>query len=301
MLPIVETILEKYQVRRTRAQKAAFIEYLNAQYPSLRVEQNGRHRNLILGDPDEASVILSAHYDTPPVSLLPNIGIPYCAVVKFLYAMLTILPLVAISIGAYFAAQALGLEQRASLLVLLVVYYALFAIKMFLLPPNPHNANDNTSGIGTLLSVWEGLSMDARIKVALVFFDNEEYGCVGSKAWYTAHQDALKDKPVLNFDCVGDGEYFLIALPDDGSVIDEKLRTVLVSDGTFEVLFDTRKHASCSSDHKRFPKGIAVGALHKAPIIRYYFSRIHTPRDTILNPKNIEFLVNRLCKMIETL
>ena len=54
-------ILEEYQVRKSTKQKLRFIEFLQSRYPELRVEEGGwpRCRNLILGDPDSAEVILT--------------------------------------------------------------------------------------------------------------------------------------------------------------------------------------------------------------------------------------------------
>ena len=46
--------------------------------------------------------------------------------------------------------------------------------------PNKHTANDNTSGVITLLELMNRLSPEQKERTAFVFFDNEENGMLGS-------------------------------------------------------------------------------------------------------------------------
>ena len=52
MTDLSNTILSDWQIRKTKKQKTAFIEFLQTQFPDLRVEQGGMlcSRNLVLGD-----------------------------------------------------------------------------------------------------------------------------------------------------------------------------------------------------------------------------------------------------------
>ena len=54
------------------------------------------------------------------------------------------------------------------------------------------------------------LSPEQREKTDIVFFDNEESGFIGSALFKRKHKNEPKDKLVMKFDCVSDGDYFLI-------------------------------------------------------------------------------------------
>ena len=73
-------------------------------------------------------------------------------------------------------------------------------------PANRHTANDNTSGVITLLEIALSLPEELRSDVCFVWFDNEERGLLGSAAFAGKHKETKKGALVLNFDCVGDGD-----------------------------------------------------------------------------------------------
>ena len=80
----MQEILEKYQVRKTNKQKTAFIEYLKDRLSKIgydvKIEEKGKglfkSRNIVVGDVDSAKFIVTAHYDTPPISPFPNFMFP---------------------------------------------------------------------------------------------------------------------------------------------------------------------------------------------------------------------------------
>jgi hypothetical protein len=53
---------------------------------------------------------------------------------------------------------------------------------------------------------------DMHDNAAFIFFDLEESGLFGSKGYYSKHRRAMKDKLIVNFDCVSDGENILFAV-----------------------------------------------------------------------------------------
>ena len=60
-------------------------------------------------------------------------------------------------------------------------------------PANKHTANDNTSGVITLLEASLSMPDEDRKQVCFVFFDNEEKGMFGSAAFTKAHRKAKKE------------------------------------------------------------------------------------------------------------
>ena len=71
MTETTREIFEKYEVRKTKRQKKKFRKYIKAlasEQGYMVKEEKGYlgARNVIIGDPDRAKVIYTAHYDTCP-------------------------------------------------------------------------------------------------------------------------------------------------------------------------------------------------------------------------------------------
>ena len=300
MSSLCNEILENYQVRRTESQKTAFIDLLQNHFPELRVENADKNRNLVVGDVAAAKIILTAHYDTSARSLLPNISIPFRPGLKFAYNMLTLLPIIAAMLLVMFGTETWVPKLEIRALLGLLVYYVLFFLQFFAAPANQQNANDNTSGVCLLIRLLETLTPQQREKVAFVFFDNEEKGCVGSKAFRKLHRAETEQTLIFNFDCVADGEHILfLSTPSAQAQWETLLRQAFRDEDGLTVGFTNSKKAKYSSDQKRFPVSVGTAALHKHPVIGYYFARIHTSKDTAHDPRNIEFLRAGVSRLID--
>ena len=301
MSKLSDTILESYQVRKTDAQKSAFITLLQQHFPNLRVEQAGKSRNLVVGDISKAKILFTAHYDTCGRSLFPNISMPFRPVLKFCYSMLILLPIIAAMLLMVFGLEPLLPDIQTRLLIGLAVYYILFFIQFFGAPANKHTANDNTSGVCLLIRLLETMTPAQMEKVAFVFFDNEEKGCVGSKAFRKLHKAETEQKLIFNFDCIADGSHILfLATPPAEKQWQPLLCQAFCDENGLTVGYASSKKAKYSSDQKRFPMSIGTAAFTKHPIIGYYFGRIHTARDTVFSEKNIEFLRGGLVRLIDS-
>jgi len=94
MTELSREILENYQVRKTKKQKKNFIAFLQTHISTLQVQEMGlpKSRNLVIGDPESAKVILGAHYDTCARLPYPNFITPKKPVISILYSILVIIP-----------------------------------------------------------------------------------------------------------------------------------------------------------------------------------------------------------------
>ena len=212
MTELSREILRDWQVRKTKAQKLRFIEFLQSRLPGLRVEEGGWPlcRNLVLGDPESADVVFTAHYDTCARLPFPNFITPKNILIYLLYQLLILLP--------FFAAAGLlcwGLIRLGVFapLAFMLGWFAAFALILWVFlfgPANPHTVNDNTSGVVTLCELIAALDESERARCAFVFFDHEESGLFGSASFRSKHKKAMKDRLVVNFDCVSDGDHILI-------------------------------------------------------------------------------------------
>lgn len=304
MNKLEKEILEKYQVRKTKQQKAAFIRLLQSRFPELKIQEGGfpKNRNLILGDVDTAKVLLTAHYDTCNASWLPNLMVPMLPWFRSLYSLLIVGPMLAIALLAGWLAARPSGSQAVLLTVYLLVYAAMFLVQFVCGIPNRHNANDNTSGVITLLRTYSMMTDAEKEITALVFFDNEEYGCRGSEWMYKQRKEAMAEKLVINFDCVADGDHFLLLATADGlNIHGAELKAAFApGDGKAVTIADS-KNAKLSSDHKHFPRSVGIAAMHENKWLKLCTGRIHTRRDTIFQEENIDFLATGTKAFLESL
>lgn len=293
MHDISREILEKYQVRKTGAQKTAFIEFLRKKYPTLRVEKGGflGSRNLVVGDPDRARVIFCAHYDTCAALPFPNLITPKNIFLYLLYSLLICVPFLALGGIAAWLLSFVTDSYWVLYWTFLGVYFASFFGLLFLGRPNTHTVNDNTSGVITLCELMESLDETAREQAAFVFFDHEENGLIGSQYFYKMHKPSLANTPVINFDCVSDGDQILLVQSKSfAKRYDGALRSAFTDADGLTVHFAKSSNTFYPSDQGNFPVSVGAAALKRGRL-GLYLDRIHTSRDTVMREENIHYLV----------
>ena len=308
MTETTKTIFERYQVRKTKKQKTAFIEYVQQLAKergySCHVEKGSfGARNIVVGDPDTAKVVYTAHYDTCPVLPFPNFITPKHFGIYLLYQLALTLGILVVIFAALFLVGELinwlgFIPDWFIPLVCLVIPYSIVGLLLFG-PANRHTANDNTSGVTVLVDLLCALPEEKRAEVALVFFDLEEVGLVGSSAFAKAHKKAMKDRLLVNFDCVSAGTNLLFALRKPAKKFAPVIESAFPSNVNFTVEV-TAKGVFYPSDQMNFPCGVGVAALkcnRSGKIL--YMDRIHTPKDTVYREANIAFLVEGAIKLTE--
>lgn len=303
MTPLSQKILESYQIRKTAKQKLAFIELLREHYPELQVQEAGlvKCRNIIIGDIENAKVVLTAHYDTCSQLPFPNFITPKKPIFTILYSVLIILPIFAVMLVLNMLLNQLSNNYWLHYFISLVVYFGLLAL-LVIGPANKHTANDNTSGVITLCELLAAMTPEARNKIAFVFFDHEETGLIGSYLFKKHYKQVMQDKLLINFDCVSDGDYLLLAATKAArETYGTQIEEAFLSVGNKIVLFDKLEKIYYPSDHSGFPVALAAAALKHKPYIGYYMDRIHTSKDTVFDEANIELLCSGVCRLMEKL
>lgn len=293
MTSFSQLILSDWQVRKTKKQKLAFIRLMQSHFPALRVEESKivHNRNLVAGDWATAEFILSAHYDTCAALPFPNFIMPKNILITVLYSVLICVPFFLIAFGLNLlltlVTDSFFVHYWASLILIIGLFVAVF----FLGVPNKHTANDNTSGVITLCELMERMPEELRKKVLFVFFDNEENGLLGSAFFRKLHQKELKDKLILNFDCVSDGDHILLVLNRAArKKYGGRLEAAFQSTEEKTVHMEKSSSAMYPSDQAGFPMSAAVAAMKKLPLLGLYLDRIHTGRDRVFDERNIEYL-----------
>lgn len=296
MLASPMDVLKQFPVRKSKAQKHAFRDAVQSYAGGLgyevRMEPFGfGGNNIVIGDPENAKYLLTAHYDTCARLLLPNMVTPCNLAVYWGYQILQVLIIMIPAIAAGVLAG-IFLDREVASKVALVVYWVLL-VAMMAGPANKNNSNDNTSGVITLLEVLRTLPENQRYKVCFVLFDLEEAGLLGSSAYRKKHKKQTNQQLVLNMDCVGDGDHLRI-FPTKKLLKDRNRLTSLYKAcgyfGKKELLVHEKGKYVYPSDQVNFPYGAAIAAFHEKKKLGLYYTNIHTPKDTYLDTTNVNIL-----------
>lgn len=314
---IIETLTRDFPVRKSRKEKEAFRDWFIAWargqgYTAQATTPRGifHSTNVIVGDPETAKVVFTAHYDTPAVMPLPNFITP-CNVPVYLLYQLVMVPLMLLPFAltgalAYHVLRLLTdnmlLARPIGMLLGLAAMYVTLGVMMFG-PANRHNVNDNTSGVAAVMELMARLPEEQRGKVAFLLFDNEEKGMLGSSAYASSHQQVKKESLIINMDCVGDGDNMLFFANKRTRelacfpMLEEAMQTAKGC----QYVMNRLEKCVYPSDQKCFRHGIAVCACNKGRRIGYYCDKIHTSRDTVCKQANLDFLAEGLSAFIARL
>lgn len=289
-------VLQQFPVRKSKKQKQSFRDAVQSYAQKLgytvAVERGGfGSRNLILGDPKTAKYLVTAHYDTCARLPVPNLITP-CNFWLFLgyqlfLTLVMFLPAVALGL-------LIGWLTKDTYVGYWVGYLTLWAVIALMMagPANKHNTNDNTSGVVTLLEIARSLPENRRDRVCFVLFDLEEAGLIGSSAYRKNHKSETDAQIVLNLDCVGDGDTIMFFPTKKLKKDRKRLNPMFTCCGQFGSKFISIRDKGFSvypSDQANFPYGVGICALNKGKL-GLYMSRIHTPKDTILEETNVNLL-----------
>ena len=289
-------VLHQFPIRKTRKQKQAFRDaicrYGEELGYSVSVETGSfGARNVVMGDPEHAKYLMTAHYDTCANMLLPNLITP-CNFLPFLLyqILLTLCMLVPAALVGIFAGV-IAQQPQLGELVFLITLFAVLLLMMYG-PANQHNANDNTSGVVTLLEIAKILPKTQRDKVSFVLFDLEEAGLIGSSSYYSKHKRESRNQLVWNLDCVGEGDHIVFfpskKVRKDGRKM-QVLRKCVTHLPTKEITIRQKGFSFYPSDQANFPYGVGIAALKQCKM-GLYLDRIHTSKDTVLDETNVNIL-----------
>ena len=298
-------VLKLFPIRKKKKQKQAFRNAVQSYAESLgylvTIEKGSMGaRNVIAGNPETAKYLVTAHYDTPARLPFPNLITPCNPVTFFLYQFLVVgLYIVAAIIPGVLIGVLTEDPEFGSSISLLV--YWLLLIKMLIGPANKNNANDNTSGVVTVLETARALPEELRSQVCFVLFDLEEAGLIGSSSYAKQHKKEVKNQLILNCDCVGDGDELMMfptkKVRKDKSSMDA-LRGICGSDHNKSLALREKGFAYYPSDQKNFPYGVGIAAFRRSSWAGLYCDKIHTGKDTILDENNVSYLRDKLIGLI---
>ena len=294
-------VLQQFQIRKKREQKTAFIDLIKSYYSDAIIEEGGfgKNRNIVIGNVDTAKVIFTAHYDTCAQLPFPNLIFPKNIFLTILYSVLIVVPFFAVlfpvHLGILYLTESFLLAYYTYMLLLMVLVISVF----YGGKPNEHTANDNTSGVVTLIETIAKLPPEQRSKCAFVFFDNEENGLLGSAFFRKKHKAVMNNKLIVNIDCVGDGDHILfVSNKKARKYFGDAFYSSFKCENGKNIRFEKNTNTFYPSDQMGFPVNIAVASLKKKPVVGYYLDKIHTKKDIHCDENNIEIISSGFAEFI---
>jgi len=298
-------VLSAHPIRKNKLQKQAFrkdvLNYArNLGYMAKEESGSFGVRNVVMGNPETAKYLVTAHYDTCAKMFMPNLITPrnffaylgyQLLIVAIIYGVLSL-----VGMGVWWATHNKAAAFLASYCLLWVVLVLMIAG-----PANKSNANDNTSGVVSVLELMRAIPREDRENICFVLFDLEEAGLRGSGAYRNAHKKQTQDQLILNFDCVGDGDELWLfptgKLRKDQKMM-EALEAICGQWGEKHLQLHSRGFSVYPSDQSNFPYGVGVAAFHRTKGGLLYVSKIHTGKDTVLEKENVTILCRQLMKFM---
>ena len=298
-------VLEAFPIRKSKHQKQQFRDSVQSYlktigYDSVIEKGSMGARNIVIGNPETAKFLVTAHYDTPAALPFPNLVTP-CNFWPFLgYQILITVLIFAIALVPGLLLALAGVSADIAVRTWSISLYALLVLMLFG-PANKSNANDNTSGVVTVLEIARSLPENYRNQVCFVLFDLEEAGLIGSSSYQKSHKKHTANQLVLNMDCVGDGNEIVMFPTKNLLKSNEKmaeLRRITGTWGEKSVAIREKGFAYYPSDQKNFPYGVGIAALRRSKWAGLYCSKIHTKKDTVLEETNVNILRAAIVSLI---
>ena len=261
--------------------------------------------NIIIGNMEKAKIFCTAHYDTQAVLPFPNLIVPnnlfglilsQLAIIICVLILIFLINIVFIKLFVW-----TGLFNGFELSIASSISWLIIMIWMLFGKANKHTANDNTSGVVTIIESAIKLPEDFRDEICFVLFDNEELGLLGSAAFAKEYKEYIKNKLIINFDCVSDANDIFF-FPTKQIKNDQSKHEVIIkafASTNYINVHMNKGFGFYPSDNFNFKCAYGVCSLKKG--LFYYLDRIHTSRDIIFNEENIELLSDGVCKLVNTI
>ena len=298
-------VLRDHPVRKNKKQKLAFQEAVRSYAKQLGYEAVVEKvslgtGNILMGDPEKAKYLITAHYDTCAGLPFPNLITP-CNFWLFLGWQLLLTLILCVPVGVIGGLAGVLSGNAAIAVPCAYLLLILELVWMFAGAANKHNANDNTSGVVTVLETAAALPAELRDRVCFVLFDLEEAGLLGSSAYRKAHRKASGGQLVLNLDCVGEGDEILLfptkMLAKKASRM-EQLKSLCNREGEKSSSVRATGFRFYPSDQANFPLGLGIASFCRSKWAGLYLGKIHTRNDTNLDEKNVALLRDLLISVI---
>ena len=302
-----QEIFENHPTRFTKKEKASLRSTLRTELVRMGyaeddiTEINASGVSLLVGDAG-AEYMFTAHYDTPGKTgwMLGTSALwGQTGANIFLIAVMCLIGFTIPMSGAVLFPDASGSQIFWSGELAMLSVLAIMIISMTV--RNRNNRNDNTSGVLSLLALARKVAADdeMRKKCCFVFFDNEEWGLLGS-AGFARHCKKkgidLDGTKVINFDCVGHGDVLTFASTRQSEITDALVKAFSEAGQN-----PVKKRSSMIflSDHANFRNSVMVSYTLKSRMGPLYLPLIHTSKDISCDVEQINRLTDDIFDFVK--
>lgn len=319
-----EVIKNNYMIRRKENRKEEFRRYLLKQMNNLGyalIEEKGNinkglkkinYTNMTT-DNEDFKLVLMAHYDTAYTSTMLSVINFFDKLNPFFKfeartSTIKAVPFVMIYISLLFficfiVERFLGNQVANNCFFILMATVITISVLEYYIRDNKKNANDNTSGVLALLDIADKLSKSKyKNDVLFIFTDNEERGLIGAKGIYKHKKNQFYNKPIINLDCIGNGDTLIISYGKEEDLKD-KFNISLLNDLAKEfknINIDILKLQDYTrSDQKAFidSNAISIGIYKKYRYV-YDLPNIHTNKDDKIDLNFINVITTTISNVI---
>ena len=298
----------EHPLRLFKKQKTDFLNKIEEELKTrhheverIKTRYRGIANRLLFTKCEDPKIVFLAHYDTPtimPIGFSPlylflghtrqNIAMVLVILCAIMFAM--------IDSWLYYS------DMSYWLFVYRVVLGLLFLVQFFI--PNPHNAEDNTSGVIGLLALADwSKDKTFKEKIQFVFLDNEEWGLIGSNALkktWKKENHLHEDTMIINLDCISRGDIPLLIYHKDAHLAQE-IFPFLQAQFPQAKMIDMKKIPL--SDNYTFRKRGAVDISFAAPSFipgGFYIPHVHSPKDRDFSPEKTSRLLDVLAAFVQS-
>ena len=297
----------QFSRRLTSKEKERFLDKIeeelqvrNYESERVKVKHWGFTNRLLSSKCEKPKVVFLAHYDTPTIMPLGiSIATTLFGHTKQILGSIFLIFLILLLATLHLWLKLIGLDHWAT--AYMVIMSFLFVIPIFF--PNPHNAEDNTSGVIGLLALAEQIKdQDFKEKVQFVFLDNEEWGLIGSNALKKIWQreNHLRANTIMiNLDCISRGKTPLLVYHHNNRVAQEVLPFLEQHLPQTQMLDMKRVPLS---DNFTFRERGAVDISYADPSVipgGFYIPKVHSPSDKDFFPEKTAQLIDALTDFLE--
>lgn len=297
---------KRFPIRLTKKQKERFLQELERELQDRHFEtERINTRKLVILNRSLAtkckrpSIIFLAHLDTP--TIMPFWLPAFYRLFGHTRQIAVTLFLIALLWAPLFS----YILVRSTLFdAIIVAFYLTLAVTLFsLLIPNPHNREDNTSGVIGLMALADWAKDKPRVKehVQFAFVDNEELGFLGTKGLkrlWDKRGHPYSDAVIISLDCVSRGQKPLVIYHKNGAIA-QRVTPFLQKHLPEARELDMKRVPL--SDNYVFRKMGAIDISYADPSLipgGYYIPRIHLPADNDFSPTNLSLLVAGLTEFL---
>ncbi len=283
---------EKNKLLLLLREKFRELGYDSSDIKTLKHKGVGRSHNFVVGRSD-APYIFTAHYDTPGKTgfLLFASRFVGQTGANIVYILLMIAVFALGGFGAktltdyvferFAGPGILDFIPLIAYLIEMAIIILIVFVPMFV--KNKTNKNDNTSGVLGLIAIAEIIAKNPglREKCCFVFFDNEEWGLLGSakySSWLKGGGYDVSRSLVINLDCIGVGDKLVAAATDYKNNASKFLKQELEERG--QKVIRKRSLMIYMSDHASFKGAVMLARMKRSTLGPLYIPNIHTRRDT---------------------